>query len=431
MKKVNAVWNVPYFFFVFLSIFTMMKFIFIFFFRTAYEPPFLFELTPLHLLSGFDSAQLLVASLIILLIDTVLHRTPTRRHLLFSFLFTGVLLLGIGCSIAFNDMSSTLLIHYLLFGCLLLTLLIDHNHMLHSRDIIPAEEPIMPQVAPKVKVKQKRIKKPKPAKISRHPASLVVRSITKPNIGTLLHLRKKSEKPVKSPILPKIPQPASISVQKPPVSSSPSVENLTISQQQVQTVDQEQTQDMLDALKKKTEKLKKLEEEIEQRRKRLVNEERRFKRELVSQTTDHCLPSDSKKADGSHHPGATVSSLPSLRGNLLDQIQASAALIQRGMIKQINDSFLQLLGYNTKDIIDRRLLNFIAPESFGAIKQHYLARLNGEESTTYEAVLLTKDNVKKTVKVHSKTFLVGKEKTELAVFTINEKNDRKEERKTW
>ena len=95
------------------------------------------------------------------------------------------------------------------------------------------------------------------------------------------------------------------------------------------------------------------------------------------------------------------------------------------MIKQINDSFLQLLGYDTKDIIDRRLLNFIAPESFGDIKQHYLARLNGEESTTYEAVLLTKDNVKKTVKVHSKTFLVGKEKTELAVFTPSEKNDRK------
>lgn len=425
MKQATTLWNIPYFFFVFLTIFTTTKFLFIFFFRTAYEPPFLFEMTPLHLLSGFDSAQLLVASLIVLFIDTLLHRTPTRKHLLFSFLFTGILLLGVGCSIAFNEVSAALVVHYILFGGFLLSLLIDHNHMLHARDVIPAKEQPVPYMPIKVQAKQKRSKTPKPAKIPRQPFPLLIRAITKPKLANVVRRREKREKPTAFRIVSKTPRPASMSAAPTSPCPPPLVPYVTSSQQPLYSNDEKQTGSMLEALKKKADKLERLEEEIEQRRKRLVNEERRFKRELVSQTTEHCLPSDAKDGGGSRRSGEALSTLPSLQGSLLDQLQASAALIQRGMIKQINDSFLHLLGYDTKDIIDRRLLSFIAPESFATIKQHYLARLNGEESTTYEAVLLTKDHQKRTVKVHSKTFLVGKEKIELAVFTIIEENESK------
>ena len=144
-KQNNIFWQIPFFFFLFLGIFLTIKFLFIFFFRAAFEPHFLFELTPFYLLTGMNNLQLLLLSFLVVAYDTYLHVKLTRRNLIRSFIPTSIMLAGLGIGIATNEISLENIPQYLLFGILLFIILIDHRRTLIFTETLPLQAPIAQQ----------------------------------------------------------------------------------------------------------------------------------------------------------------------------------------------------------------------------------------------------------------------------------------------
>lgn len=99
-----------------------------------------------------------------------------------------------------------------------------------------------------------------------------------------------------------------------------------------------------------------------------------------------------------------------------DEIEDCAAIIQRGIIKKINDSFADLLGYTTDEILDKSLFDFIGPEGFSNLEDYYLHRLKGEGISFYNTIFLTKDNDKISVEVSTQPTFFNNDKAEIAVI---------------
>jgi len=150
MKKHNnsVLWMIPLYFFIFLCLFISFKFIFIFFFRAAFEPRFIFELTPFYILLGVNNLQLLFLSLIVVFYDTYLHIKATRKNLKYSFIPTSIMLCGLGLAITTKEISVSNLPYYLLFGLLLSVILIDHRRTLIYPETLPSAEPVKPEPLP-------------------------------------------------------------------------------------------------------------------------------------------------------------------------------------------------------------------------------------------------------------------------------------------
>lgn len=149
------------------------------------------------------------------------------------------------------------------------------------------------------------------------------------------------------------------------------------------------------------EKLESLEGEIENRWREL-NRQGKF---LVCQTADaEVVSTDKIKGD-----------LVIGRHDLIDKIPECAAIVQRGILKHVNSLFVNLIGYNTNEVVDKSLFDFIVPEGFSEVEKYYLDRLRGEDTIGYETVVLTKSNNKIPVEISIKpTFFKG-EKAEIAI----------------
>jgi PAS domain S-box-containing protein len=108
--------------------------------------------------------------------------------------------------------------------------------------------------------------------------------------------------------------------------------------------------------------------------------------------------------------------------NPLKGIQECAAVIQRGILKQVNPSFTMLLGYVAEDIVNKSIFDFIVPEGFSTIENFYFKRLKGQDINSFETVFITKYNSKLPVEVSTRPTNFNGEKAELAIFKkINEK----------
>ena len=101
---------------------------------------------------------------------------------------------------------------------------------------------------------------------------------------------------------------------------------------------------------------------------------------------------------------------------IIDEMEECAAVIQRGILKQANNSFAELLGYKTDEILDKSLFDFICEEGFSGLEEYYLGRLKGNEVSVYETVFLTKDNDKIAVQVTTKPTIIDNDKAEIAVI---------------
>ena len=126
-NKNTFLWSIPQYTFLFLSFYTTFKFISIFFFKTAFLPRFLFDLTPFHYLIGLDDTQLLLISLIVVLCSTVFHVMLTKRYMVYSFVLSLLLLCGLGLQVSSAPFSLEYLMHYLVFFVLLCSLMIDYR----------------------------------------------------------------------------------------------------------------------------------------------------------------------------------------------------------------------------------------------------------------------------------------------------------------
>jgi len=163
------------------------------------------------------------------------------------------------------------------------------------------------------------------------------------------------------------------------------------------------------------EKLELLEDEIENRRKELVDQERMFDDRFVS-SSDLSIRDKFVEGDGGSTFDFKSDEELSEPHKILDKIPECAAIVQRGILKQVNRPFIELLGYDTKDmLLDKSLLDFIASEGLSGIEEYYLNRLKGVAVSTYETILLTSDNRMIHVEIITKPVVYNGEKADIAV----------------
>lgn len=106
---------------------------------------------------------------------------------------------------------------------------------------------------------------------------------------------------------------------------------------------------------------------------------------------------------------------------LLNRIPQSAAIIQRGILKQINSSFAALIGYAVDEMVEKSFFDFIAFEGLADIEKYYLDRLKGESVSAYKTVFSGKNTNRIPVEVSVKSTMYNGEKAEIAIFTSLEK----------
>jgi len=154
------------------------------------------------------------------------------------------------------------------------------------------------------------------------------------------------------------------------------------------------------------EKLELLECEIENRRLDLVEQEHLLSDQFVS-SVDGKITADGEMGEESrsHH-------------DVLDKIPECAAIIHRGILKQVNLPFAQLLGYEINELIEKSLLDFVVPEGLLEIERYYFNRLKGEDVSTYETIFLTQDNKKMPVEVSVKPVSYKGENADIAVVRL-------------
>ena len=385
MKKINYIlWYFPLCFFVFLALYITVKFIFIYFFRAAFQPDFMFDLTPYYLLSEVNNLHTILLSLIVVWFNVYFHVNLNKRNIMFSFLPTGIMLGGLGVKIASGEIVISNVLHYLVFGCLLVIALIDHKHFLMFPETIitPRKEPVIAETV-----------WGKPTIAKAEPQAVQIPTIDRPvrikGIDEILTLHKETLSDLRTLIKD----------------------------------DLQRAENIMEKLEEKTKKIDRLGEEIEERRKNLVQEEMLFKRRFISSLGKgvHFKPI-------SNDTGLTfdVENKEEIsdQHTMLDDYIGSAAIVQRGILKQVNHPFVELLGYETDMLLETSLLNFIAPEGLSGIEDYYLNRLKGEFTSTYETVFLTKDNNKLAVEISIKPTIFNGKKAEIAVV---KKLDKKEE----
>ncbi len=145
-------------------------------------------------------------------------------------------------------------------------------------------------------------------------------------------------------------------------------------------------------------KLEKLEADLESRRRWIDKKENSIKKLSDNLNNSSSLDDSFGKHD------------------IIDNINESAAIIQRGILKQVNDSFASLLGYDLSEIINKSLFDFIAPESFADVQKFYKKRLNGEKIFGYKTTFLSKDNKKIDVVIKTKPTILNNDKAEIALI---------------
>jgi len=165
------------------------------------------------------------------------------------------------------------------------------------------------------------------------------------------------------------------------------------------------------------EKLEILEEEINRREEAIVLKEEKVKKNLTFfMESDTVEGAEIKKDELSSVSGEMDSNADVEHHSLLDKIPQSAAIIQRGILKQVNDSFVDLLGYDVNSLVERNLFDFVVPEGFSGVEKYYLKRLKGESVSSYETMFNTGKDSRITVEVSTKPVSFNGEKAEIAVF---------------
>ena len=159
-------------------------------------------------------------------------------------------------------------------------------------------------------------------------------------------------------------------------------------------------------------KLESLETEIENRKKELLTQEK-FLTEKIEPKDFRPIEIPKEEKVVKYH-------------DLLDKIPDSAVVIHRGILKQVNSSFANLIRYEMDEILNKSLFDFIIPEDLSEVKEFYINRLQGVDVSVFETTLLTKDNDEILVEISTKPTDFKGKKAEIAVIkTIKSKKEEK------
>jgi PAS domain S-box-containing protein len=378
----------------FFALFICVKFIFIFFFRAAYEPDFIFALTPFHILSGLNNLQLLFLSSMVVIVDAYLHFKITRKKLLYSFLPTIILLSGLGLKIITAEFTLLNIPSYLIFGCLLLILLLDHQHTLEIPDVKQRFEEDKIKIQKPLIERQPQLKKTYTSNVST--PSRFSFPLLDPLFSLFKYPKERKERyqelslDEKSQISKKIP----VWESKERGNKKESKKIFTPEEQFVireQSKEQQQFDPSISKeVEEKRERLIRLENEIEHRRRNLVEQERLFREWLHFSMEKHKPKNKVETKNNRKDPEESVD---------LNALEECTAILQRGVIKDINQVFADLLAYKADQLRGKNLFTLVAPESLNHLKTYYLDRLKGDFSSSYDAIFLNKNQDKIPVQV--------------------------------
>ncbi|MDH7517403.1 MAG: PAS domain S-box protein [Candidatus Thermoplasmatota archaeon] len=162
-------------------------------------------------------------------------------------------------------------------------------------------------------------------------------------------------------------------------------------------------------------KLEFLEKEIEDRWVELENQEKLFRDYLASKSMKGSRLRYIKGDLGLSNVCGDTGRYESRR-LVLDKIPDCAAVVYRGILMDVNSSFVELLGYEMDEVLGKSLFDFVAPESLEEVKRYYLHRLKGKEVSSFETFILGKDNRKINVEINIKPSSYGGEKTNIVVI---------------
>jgi len=157
------------------------------------------------------------------------------------------------------------------------------------------------------------------------------------------------------------------------------------------------------------EKLELLETAIEKRRQELMRQEE----SVLAHSTSLNQESVIHQVENIKIPKSVAPDT----NEIFNEISQSAAIIQRGILKQINDPFVTLLGYSIDEVVETSFFDLVAQDGLADIERYYLDRLKGEDVSVYKTVFSTKDNKKISVEVSIKQTIYNGEKAEIVIIT--------------
>jgi len=164
------------------------------------------------------------------------------------------------------------------------------------------------------------------------------------------------------------------------------------------------------------EKLETLENEVEKRRIDVVQQEEKFEQKLTESLKNNvCVKSDIDPNNMGSKKGLISDNVD--QHEIINKIPQGAVIIQRGILKQINQPFSELVGFETDELIEKNLFDFIPAEGLSGFEKYYLDRLKGEESSSYETLILTNDKKLLSVEVNIKPMSYNGEKADMVVVT--------------
>jgi len=401
MRKDNSFfpWCFPCNFFMFLSLFLTVKFVFIFLFNSFYEPDFIFNLTPFYFLSGFNNLQLLFLSYIVVVFDLFLHLNPTHRNIRISFLPTLMLIIGTGLKLTSNETGLTFLSYLILFLCSLFVAMIDNRYILtfEDREYTSQKTPIR---------EKSNLEKPvyiHSPTISIQPIKSLVASFKDLNIKKKIADYK--PKISKTTLRPKTTE--SYNEWKEVETSDLSVQDEYFDEitdwkdedELFLTFDKE-IKDVSDIIK---EKLDNLDEKIEEfeGRKESEKEIKEKQKEYIKKETKMTpsLKTEKKKPE-----------------EIIEEIKDSAFIMKDGILKVSNNLFKNIFGYKKEDISNKNLTDIISPDGLSGLEDYYFSKLRHDPASSFETIILTKNNKKVNVKVKIKPVFINGEKVDIAII---------------
>ncbi len=379
MKKFNFIlWYLPLCFFIFLATYIFVKFIFIFFFNAAFEPGFIFDLTSYYLLSGVNNLHLLLLSLIVVGFNAYLHFKISKKNLILSFIPTGILLSGLGFKIIIQEMEISNVLNYLIFGFLLVIALVDHRHILIFPEIIMSAE------------KEKIVKsKPITSKIKYQnafePQQVKVQELEKPtdyiSANEILALHKETLTDLRS----------------------------------ILKDDLRRAKDLLEELEHRTRKFDILEKEILNKKYGVIPQEISFTCPYKYVFDKQYYTDIKSNIDDLNFELKKEKQIQKDDFNINTYVEC-VAIIKRGILKEVNSSFAELLGFEKEFLLKKSLFNFVAPEGLFNIEEYYLNKLRGLEKNSIRTILLKNDNGKIQVEIIIKPINFYGEIAEIAIF---------------
>jgi len=287
--------------------------------------------------------------------DMYLHVWSGKRNLLLSFFPTTVMLSSVGFTIIFSPMDISYVFHYVLFGCLLFVVLIDYEYVL------------------------KGIKAP----MFSHKKELVATKMTQKEPATIRtkSLFIKKTKPSQQLVTPLI------------------AENI-IELKKVSDTVLQKMQIIVDDLDRKTVRIEKLEEEFEAQKNLIRHEKMSTALDISSLESKEKIHVNEENFIRNIPTKDKIILKEKIENHLvIDEMNDIVAVVQRGIFKEISNSFADFLGYERTELLQKNFFVFISPRGFEDARKYYLNRLKGVTANTFRTVLLTKERSELLVEV--------------------------------